>query len=332
MVTAFGARGHLHQRGAPVTGPADPADADDPAGSGGAPVTGPADAAHAADTVNAAGTGSAARLTWRRVFPGDQRELWVLRRWLEALLPGCAVRDDTIAAAVELATNAIKFSASGRGGSFAVQITCSGAMVRIAVADSGAPTAPRLIIDPASEHGRGLQIVRALAIRTGVCGDHRGRLVWADIACADHSAARPATPPTGYDDALRHDHTALAERFAGVPVWFGQSTLRWWAAPGRTPGRLLTAPSAADLAAQLDRLLAPRAALHHIAAAALPAEPAAGRADAGVPGTSSPAPAPGRFRVPVPAISPAHGRVSVPAAPPLRPVWPQLSRLRARPC
>jgi hypothetical protein len=61
--------------------------------------------------------------------------------------------------------------------------------VRIAVTDCGGPARPRVIEDAAAERGRGLLLVRSLSARTGVCGDHRGRLVWADIAW-DHDLTR----------------------------------------------------------------------------------------------------------------------------------------------
>lgn len=54
--------------------------------------------------------------------------------------------------------------------------------MRVTVADGGAQTGPRLIDDPAAEHGRGLQLVHGLALRTGVIGNRHGRLVWAEIA------------------------------------------------------------------------------------------------------------------------------------------------------
>jgi hypothetical protein len=131
-------------------------------------------------------------LRWRRAFPGEDRQLGVLRRWLESLLPECAARDDVACVATELGTNAVRHTASGQGGSFAVEITWDGQAVRVAVADEGAPGAPQVLDDPASETGRGLLVVRGLSVRTGVCGDHRGRLVWADVpwghACAADSA------------------------------------------------------------------------------------------------------------------------------------------------
>jgi histidine kinase-like protein len=118
---------------------------------------------------------------WRRVFPGRECQLGILRRWLASLLPACTARDDLAIVATELGSNAIRHTASGRGGSFAVEITWYGVTARIAVADSGGPTEPRLIENPTAEHGRGLLLVHGLSVRRGVCGDHRGRLIWADV-------------------------------------------------------------------------------------------------------------------------------------------------------
>jgi serine/threonine-protein kinase RsbW len=125
---------------------------------------------------------------WRRVFPGHAGELSVLRRWLAELLPPCAARDDVAAVATELASNAVKHTRSGRGGWFAVEVTWHPQAVRVAVADCGGPLEPRVLDDPAAEHGRGLLIVRGLSVRTGMTGDWRGRLVWADVAWPDQGA------------------------------------------------------------------------------------------------------------------------------------------------
>jgi hypothetical protein len=51
-------------------------------------------------------------LRWRRVFPGEDRQLSVLRRWLAALLSDGPLRDDVTAIASELAGNAIVHTAS----------------------------------------------------------------------------------------------------------------------------------------------------------------------------------------------------------------------------
>jgi anti-sigma regulatory factor (Ser/Thr protein kinase) len=119
---------------------------------------------------------------WRRAFPGQVRELRELRRWIDSLLPDCRARDDVLTVTTELAANAIRHTASGQDGSFAVGIARLRGVVRIAVADGGAPSAPRIVDDPDAEYGRGLIIVASLSVQFGQCGDERGRVVWADVA------------------------------------------------------------------------------------------------------------------------------------------------------
>lgn len=119
---------------------------------------------------------------WRQTFPGDQRELRSLRRWLESVLTPCPARDDVLSVATELGANAIAHTLSGQGGKFTVEVTWQPGVVRVAVADDGAPDAPRVIEDLSGESGRGLLMVRGLSLRSEVSGDTRGRVVWADIA------------------------------------------------------------------------------------------------------------------------------------------------------
>jgi len=90
----------------------------------------------------------------------------------------------------------------------------------------------------------------------GVCGDERGRLVWAEVAWTGDGNGAPGLLPVGYEAAVRADEAALVQRFAGVPVWFGRSTLQWWAMLRPARGRrLLAARSARELAEVLDRAL-----------------------------------------------------------------------------
>ena len=119
-------------------------------------------------------------LRWRRAFPGDNAQIGALRRWLESLLPPCPARDDLVNVAVELGTNAVRHTASGSGGQFAVEVTWSVQMARVAVYDGGAPDGPRVIEDPLGEDGRGLLMVNTLSVRSGVSGNAQGRVVWAD--------------------------------------------------------------------------------------------------------------------------------------------------------
>ena len=194
-------------------------------------------------------------LRWRQVLRGEQHQLAVLRRWLASMLPGCPARDDVISVATELASNALRHTASGRGGWFAVEITRYQSIVRIAVADQGGPAEPHVIEDLDAEHGRGLLLVRGLSLRTGVTGDQRGRLVWADVAF-DEPGAHVMTPDP-YEAAIRDGQAALTRRFGDMPAWFGRSTLAWWALAG--PGELVTASSAPALASLLYRRLSSQA-------------------------------------------------------------------------
>jgi anti-sigma regulatory factor (Ser/Thr protein kinase) len=188
---------------------------------------------------------------WRRTFPGEVRQLGVVRRWLESLLPDCPARDDLACVATELGTNAILHTASGQGGYFVLEITWQGPAVRVAVEDNGAAGTPQVIDDPAGEQGRGLLVVQGLSERFGVSGEQRGRTVWAEIAWGDAGAARPASPQEPYDTVIHEGLADLASRFAGIPAWFGRFTLQWWAL---VRGGLISAPSAQDLASLLGRL------------------------------------------------------------------------------
>ena len=223
---------------------------------------------------------------WRRVFPGQEAELRHIRSWLAELLPSGPAREDVVTVATELAANAVRHTASGAHGFFAVELTWQmrPVTVRVAVADSGARTTPHLEpgTDPLgpgplgigspgagllstdqlgsgqlSEHGRGLRVVRALAERTGVCGDHRGRLVWAEIRWTSDGAVLPDFPD-GYEASLRDIQAVLAARYPEADIWFGRATMQWWALIGRPERgrpearRLLTAESPVDLAQLLD--------------------------------------------------------------------------------
>lgn len=193
--------------------------------------------------------------SWRRTFPGEPRQLGELRRWIASLLPPQPPRDDVIAVADELASNAIRHTRSGNDyGQFTVEITRHGPLMRVTVADDGAPDGPLLADDPQGEDGRGLVVVNALAVRAGVRGDHAGRRVWADIGwdATNPAPGMPALSPGRLDDAaIRGGEAALGRRFSGVPAWYGRATHAWWAL---TEAGLVTAPSAAQLAGLLSRL------------------------------------------------------------------------------
>jgi hypothetical protein len=123
--------------------------------------------------------------------------------------------------ATELGSNALRHTASGRGGRFAVEIVWDAAAVHMAVCDGGAPSGPRVVDDPRQENGRGLLLVRGLSQGCGVCGDQRGRLVWADIPWTDPEVAVLGRRVAGIGDAGQ----ILGGSLAGVPGWLGRPIL-----------------------------------------------------------------------------------------------------------
>jgi hypothetical protein len=154
-------------------------------------------------------------LRWRRAFPGDSAQIGALRRWLEWLLPPCPARDDLVSVAVELGTNAVRHTASGSGGQFAVEVTWSVQMARVAVYDGGAPDGPRVIEDPLGEAGRGLLMVNTLSVRRGVSGNAQGRVVWADILWAGPGGPGQPEFPGPPVAATGDDGGAATDRASG---------------------------------------------------------------------------------------------------------------------
>jgi len=191
-------------------------------------------------------------MQWHRVFPGQAAQLGLLRSWVESLLPACPSRDDAVTVASELAANAVRHTASkDTDGTFLAVLTWRPQAVRVAVADGGAATAPRIISDPGREDGRGLMMVAALSVRTGVSGDQRGRVVWADVAWAGDA---PPLFPEALRAAICEGRMMLKRRFPGVTTWFGLQTMQWWAMTRRPDAfSLVSARSHAELAQKLSR-------------------------------------------------------------------------------
>lgn len=133
----------------------------------------------AADGLSASRPGPATAA--RRDFQGRADQVPVARQFVAGALGSCPASDDALLIASELAANAVKHSASGRGGTFSVAVIHSASGVRLEVTDQGgnwlAGAADGL------ESGRGLLIVTALARSWGVTGDEAGRQVWAELDC-----------------------------------------------------------------------------------------------------------------------------------------------------
>lgn len=151
----------------------------------------------------------------RRVFPGHERELSRLRRWLSSMLPDCPERDEVLSVATELGSNALEHTASGNpGGTFVVEMALHQSLVHVAVADGGSPGEPRVIRDLDAERGRGLLLVHALSARIGWTGDERGRVVWAQIAWPDDLGVASDPSRELCQMAASAGEAALLERFA----------------------------------------------------------------------------------------------------------------------
>jgi serine/threonine-protein kinase RsbW len=65
-------------------------------------------------------------LSWERVFRGEAAQVAVMRQWITSLLPDCPPRMNLVLVASELAGKAIRHTASGQGGTFAVRLVWGG--------------------------------------------------------------------------------------------------------------------------------------------------------------------------------------------------------------
>ncbi|MGH3328209.1 MAG: ATP-binding protein [Streptomycetales bacterium] len=127
--------------------------------------------------VAGAGCGS-----WTRAFPGEPLAVGHARAWLAALLDGGPLTDEAQLVLSELATNAVRHTASREYG-FTVTVEVGPRGLCLRVTDAGAPEPP-VPTDAGQdeESGRGLRIVEALATRWGCEADRdSGCTVWAEL-------------------------------------------------------------------------------------------------------------------------------------------------------
>jgi hypothetical protein len=141
------------------------------------------------------------------VLPGHERQLAALRGWLASFLPDCAARHDVVAVASELAANAVRHTASGQGGWFAVGVSWHPQVVRVAVADGGGPGEPTVLDGPTGEHGRGLKVVAGQWV--AALEDAAPSADWLDYA--RWTARTPFTEPGAIP--------ALINALPSVPTW-----------------------------------------------------------------------------------------------------------------
>jgi anti-sigma regulatory factor (Ser/Thr protein kinase) len=117
-----------------------------------------------------------------RTFDGKPEQIQHVRAFVAELIAGCPVVDDVVLLTSELATNAIRHTASGVGGSFSIVVRVESKSVKIEVHDLGAMTEPVFTgPDPLPESGVGLGLVEGLASYWGFYGDVEGRVVWFEM-------------------------------------------------------------------------------------------------------------------------------------------------------
>jgi anti-sigma regulatory factor (Ser/Thr protein kinase) len=125
---------------------------------------------------------AATALPKTRIFDGRPEEVCNVRKFVSGVVDGCPVAPDVTLLASELATNAIRHTASGMDGTFSVCVHIQDSQIRAEVHDLGCDTAPsvRRTGSP-EESGAGLRLVDAIADRWGFYGGPRGRVVWFEM-------------------------------------------------------------------------------------------------------------------------------------------------------
>ena len=120
-------------------------------------------------------------------FPGTAAAVGQARRFAAGVIgDDFPALDDVLVLVSEVASNAVKHTASGDGGAFEVAVWITGSWVRVEIGDQGGASEPRLADDGSADAvigGRGLRIVDALAAKWGHAGDELGRVVWFEVHC-----------------------------------------------------------------------------------------------------------------------------------------------------
>ncbi|WP_030788981.1 ATP-binding protein [Streptomyces sp. NRRL S-920] len=119
---------------------------------------------------------------WGLTCPGFPEEVSRARRWTRDILRDSPLAEDAELIVSELSANALLHTASGhQSGSFSLAIEVSPQMLTLSVTDGGGTgTAPKVEHqDEEAEHGRGLEMVSAIAHRVIVNDSDHGHTVTA---------------------------------------------------------------------------------------------------------------------------------------------------------
>ncbi|MFF0364717.1 ATP-binding protein [Streptomyces fungicidicus] len=126
---------------------------------------------------------SSARV-WGLSCPGFPEEVSRARRWTRDILRGSPLAEDAELIVSELSANAILHTASGQtSGSFHLALAVSPQVIALSVTDEGGTnTAPKVEHqDQEAEHGRGLDMISAIAHRLVVHDSHGGHTITAEL-------------------------------------------------------------------------------------------------------------------------------------------------------
>jgi serine/threonine-protein kinase RsbW len=130
--------------------------------------------------------------SWSRSFPGRAEQVAEARLFTASVLTGRPEAETAVLVVSELATNALRHTASGEpGGTFRLSITISPDGVTVMVSDhgpSGTPAIRRASGDELPVSGHGLVLVAMLAKEWGAIPTAHGWRVWADLLGADCDA------------------------------------------------------------------------------------------------------------------------------------------------
>lgn len=146
----------------------------------------------------------------QRRFAGQAPAVGQARRFVAGVLgddwPGL---DEVLVLVSEVASNAVKHSASGDGGTFEIAVSAEGDSVRVEVADQGGGSEPKVTDENTCTDvltgGRGLRIVDMLAAKWGHAGDELGRVVWFEYVEADEYAASVGAVSPAFPGLQSHE-------------------------------------------------------------------------------------------------------------------------------
>ncbi|MET9070618.1 ATP-binding protein [Streptomyces sp. NPDC004232] len=131
---------------------------------------------------------------WGLSCPGFPEEVSRARRWTRDILRGSPLAADAELIVSELSANAILHTASGlESGRFHLALAVSPQVIALSVTDDGGTATAPKVEDQAedAEHGRGLDMVSAIAHRVVVHESDSGHTVTAELFAQPYPEGQP---------------------------------------------------------------------------------------------------------------------------------------------